>query len=78
MISIFKTFLRKNVFISRSLLRCKAPLIMIKTGTAHLEMDSKKSATSQLRDSGDKVTKYVAVQWIITTKKIATVLNKSK
>ena len=78
MMIIFRMFFLKNVFKSRFLLECRAPLIMTKTGTAHLETDSKMLVINQLRDSGDKVTKCTAVQCIMITKKIATVLNKSK
>lgn len=71
-------FFLKNEFRSRFLPKCRAPLIMINIGTAHLEIDSKKLVINQLRDSGDKFIKCAAVQCIIITNRIATVLSKSK
>ena len=78
MIVNFKIFFLKKVLKSRFLLRCMAPLIMMKIGTAHLEMDSKKFATSQLCELTDREVKYGAVQCIRITKNIAIGLNKSK
>ena len=78
MITIFRTFFLKNVSRLRFLLRCRAPLIIIKIGTAHLEMDSKKLAINQLGDSGDRFTKCTEAQCIIITNRIAIVLSKSK
>ena len=78
MMASFKTFFLKKVLRLRFLLRCRAPLIIMKIGTAHLEIDSKRFVINQLRESIGKEVKYGAVQCMSITKKIAIGLNKSK
>lgn len=78
MIISFRIFFLKKVLKSRLLFRCIDPLIMTNIGTAQREIDSKRLVISQFGESIDSDLNNGAVQCMSITKKIATVLNKSK